>query len=57
MVIINKNESDYELDLSRFSNFLEGVDTANDVIENKEIKLGDKLSLPPKTPVILEWKQ
>ncbi len=57
MVILNKNEEEYQLDLERFSQFTEGVENAKNVLRGEEIKMGDKLNLPPMSPMILEWSK
>ncbi|KAF0094814.1 MAG: alpha amylase catalytic region [Puniceicoccaceae bacterium 5H] len=54
MVVLNKNPTPYDLDLSRFDAFLRGHTRARDVVGDTEIELGDTLTLQPKTPLILE---
>lgn len=54
MVIINKNSSVYELDLSRFSEMLEGKTKAKDILGGREYVLEDKLILSPRKPYVLE---
>jgi neopullulanase len=55
MVVINKNTRSAELDLSRFSQDLDGQTTAWDVIREEITSLTGSLSLTPKQPYILTW--
>ena len=54
MVVINKNPTETELDLARFSEVLKTPATARDVIAGKSVKLGATLKLAPRSVRILE---
>ncbi len=54
MVILNKNTSPYDLKLDRFNEMLHGKTLARDILSGREYELGDKLSLSPGKPYILE---
>jgi len=54
MVILNKNTSDTELQLARFSERLQGYQTARDVIRNEELQLGASLHMPARSVRVLE---
>lgn len=56
LVIINKNEEDFELDMSRYKECLEGFSSAKDVISGREFNSLEKIELEAKTPLILELK-
>ena len=56
MVILNKNSSPRELDLERFSEMLGDKKSARDVLGGREYELGEKFSLSPHKPYILEIK-
>lgn len=57
MVILNKNEKPYELELAKFAPQLKSIKQGTDVITGQTYNLGQpKVSLPPKAPVILELK-
>ncbi|WP_235336678.1 glycoside hydrolase family 13 protein [Pontibacter korlensis] len=57
MVILNKNELPYELELEKFAPQLQGVKQTTDVISGKAYNLNQsKLALPIKAPLILELK-
>ncbi|SFN29738.1 Glycosidase [Chryseobacterium oleae] len=54
MVIINNNEKDQTLDLKRFAESLNGVTKGKDVISEKVFSMENSLSVPAKTPMIIE---
>lgn len=54
MVVLNKNQTPYALDLKRFNRFLENHKSALDVIAGKTITLENTLLLSPKTPLVLD---
>jgi hypothetical protein len=54
MVVLNKNEGDQRLDLERFSEILEPDARAKDVVSGEWHTLNRHLSVPAKTPLILE---
>ncbi|WP_276495736.1 glycoside hydrolase family 13 protein [Pontibacter litorisediminis] len=55
MVILNKNEEPYELELEKFAPQLKGVATGVDVLSGKTYILSQpKVALPSKAPLVLE---
>ena len=54
MVILNKNESETTLELSRFKEILQESISAKDIISGKAYNLDKALSLPNKSALILE---
>ncbi len=56
MVILNKNEGDYTLDMSRFAERLENKLTGTDVLSGSTYDVTKTIQLPAKTPLILELK-
>ena len=58
MVVLNNNEKEQTLDLSRFAESLTGVSSAKEVISDKEYSISSigKLTVSPKTSLILELK-
>ncbi len=56
MVIINKNESSYNLDLSRFREMLAGKTAGKEIISGKELILDDELLLTPLSPMVIELR-
>lgn len=54
MVIINKNTKNYQLQLGRFQEHIQGSPEALEVISNKKLILGKELLLKPKTSYVLE---
>ena len=56
MVILNNNEKLQTLDLSRFSESLNGISEGKEVITGKEYQINsqNKLTVEPKTSLILE---
>ena len=56
MVILNKNLTDYKLDLNRFEEMLKGVQQGTDVLSGTLYKLEESLKLPANAPLILELK-
>lgn len=54
MVIINKNQKKYELDLERFHSFISGSKEGLDILNNKKVMLLDKLVLDPVTPYVIQ---
>ena len=55
MVILNKNQEETALELSRFSEFITQPLEAYDVIEDRNIKISNQLMVPPRSPMILEF--
>ncbi len=56
MVILNKNKTDVNLVLERFSEQLQGYSTAKEIISGRNITLTKVISIPSKTAFILELK-
>jgi glycosidase len=56
MVILNKNEKPYELELARFANMLEGTTHGLDVISGITFPMSGKIALPTKGALILDLK-
>ena len=54
MVILNKNRQPYDLDLSRFTDLLDGAKEGRDVLSGQVYPLKGKLALPARTPLVLE---
>lgn len=56
MVILNKNEKKHNLRLDRFAEMLDGVSKGIDVLSGQSFDLKNELTLPAKSPMILELK-
>jgi len=57
MVILNKNEKPYELELAKFAPQLKSIKQGTDILTGQTYNLGQpKVSLPSKAPLILELK-
>ena len=56
MVVLNKNEAAFSLDLARFRELLGDATQAHEVISDRTLPLGERLSLPPRSPLILELR-
>jgi neopullulanase len=54
MIILNKNEQAYTLQLDRFSEIMDGVSKAKDILTDKSFNLNDSIELTAKQPMILE---
>ena len=56
MVVINNNEKDQTIDLSRFTESLSGVSAGKDVISGKDFSVNaqNKLTVSGKSSLILE---
>lgn len=54
MVVLNKNKQEKTLALQRFKSLLEGKSNARNVLANKKITLGESLTLPAKSSLVLE---
>ncbi len=54
MVVLNKNEQTYQLELDRFSEILNGITKAKDIISGQSMIINKSIELNPKTPLILE---
>jgi glycosidase len=57
MVVFNKNEDDVTLNLSRFSERLEGYQQALDVVTGETSSLGKTLKLPARSVRVLELQK
>lgn len=56
MVVLNNNEKQQTLDVKRFNESLKGFSKANEVLSGNEISLDASLTVPAKSPLILELK-
>lgn len=56
MVVLNKNEQAQTLDLRRFAEMIHNVSSGEDIVSGKSFALKDKLTVPAKTPLVLELK-
>ncbi len=56
MVILNKNEKEVNLELSRFEEVLKGYKTGLDIFTGREFTLEKSLTVPAKSPMILELR-
>ena len=54
MVVLNNAEAVRDLDLSRFEERIQGFTTGRDVISGETYMLDDVLTVPAKTPLVLE---
>lgn len=54
MVILNSNENDRNLDLSRFAELLNGQTSGTNIITGDDVELGTHLDVPGRTPMIIE---
>jgi glycosidase len=57
MVVLNKNARPVELALDRFTERLRGGERAHDVLAGRDMTLGATLSVPARSPLILEIKR
>jgi glycosidase len=56
MVILNKNDQEQTIPLNRFSEMLAGVKAGFDVLNDRQIILGNSLVIPAKSPLVIEIK-
>ncbi len=54
MIILNKNNEDTNLELSRFNQLLKGVKKGKDIISGKIVVLGERLLVPANMPMIID---
>ena len=54
MVVLNKNEEPVQLELARFTERLEGFNTATEIVSGASLKLDKTLKLPPRSVQVLE---
>lgn len=57
MVIINADDEDMTLELDRFSEMLEGYGSGLEVITDEHIELGETLTVPAMTPMVLDLER
>ena len=57
MVVLNNAEEERTLDLARFEERLQGYNAGQDVIGGESVTLEDSMTVPPKTPMVLELGQ
>ena len=56
MVVLNKNEETFSLDLSRFAERLQGYNQAHEVVSGATYSLAETMELPPRSVMLLELK-
>lgn len=54
MVVLNNNENTQNIDLGRFTESLNGFSKGKEIISGKEVSLQNSLSVPAKTPMVIE---
>jgi neopullulanase len=54
MVVLNGQNEPRSLDMSRFSELVDGYNTAHDVVGSHSFRLGDQLEVAPRQAMILE---
>ncbi|HKL88801.1 MAG TPA: cyclomaltodextrinase C-terminal domain-containing protein, partial [Salinibacter sp.] len=57
MVVLNNADAPRDLDVSRFEERIRGYSQGNDVITNQTYPLTDTLTVPAKTPLVLELQE
>ena len=57
MVVLNKNAHAVELALDRFTERLRGGERARDVLGGRELTLGATLTVPARSPLVLELRR
>jgi hypothetical protein len=57
MVVLNNAEEERTLDLDRFEERIQDSSEGRDVISGETVALGDSLTVPAKTPMVLELAQ
>ncbi|PSQ92378.1 MAG: glycosyl hydrolase [Bacteroidetes bacterium QH_2_63_10] len=57
MVVLNNAEEPRDLALNRFAERLQGYSEGRDVISDQTVALGDTLTVPAKTPMVLELQR
>lgn len=55
MVILNANGEEQALDLARFSEFIHGVESGNEVITGESVELGEYLNIEAYGSMVIEW--
>ncbi|MFU8812519.1 MAG: glycoside hydrolase family 13 protein [Balneolaceae bacterium] len=56
MVVLNGQNEDRNLNLSRFTELLDGYSAAFDVVGNRTLRLGETMSIAPRQAMILELR-
>lgn len=56
MVVINKNEIDKSVDVTRFAEILKSKSSALNIITGEQVSIGSTFSVPAKTALVLEVK-
>ena len=54
MVILNKNENNYSLDLNRFKEIIKSNKTGINILNGEKYDLNNKINLPIRAPLIVE---
>lgn len=55
MTILSKNDKDIDLDLSRFSELINGNEKGKEIISGQSVDLSQGLTVPAKTPLIIDF--
>jgi len=56
MIVLNKNDEEFSLNLSRFDERLKGYSSAMNVVSGETLTLGDTLNLPARSAQVLELR-
>jgi len=54
MLVLNKNQEATRLELDRFAERLEGYTQGRDVVTGELLPLGESMTVPPRSPLLLE---
>jgi glycosidase len=54
MVILNNNEEEQNLSLSRFQENLNGISIGKEILSGKQLQLTEKLTISGKTPMVIQ---
>lgn len=57
MVVLNNNQQAQSIDLSRFSESLQGFTQGKEIVSDQIIKLSSSIQVPAKTPLIIELQK
>lgn len=54
MIALNKNKEDVGLDMNHFKEVLGDAKKGRDIISGLEFTIGDKLTIPARSPMVIE---
>lgn len=57
LVIFNKRSESVQVPMSKYQEIISGFRSAYDVINNRDIEIGDRLEVPPRTALLFEFKK